>query len=167
MEDSSTRLILENLVRNLNLARSEDVSKITLGKYEDKTPNNNPFLRLFTGYRIDTLGIYPLEQTEYSGISGIKGYETEIRVGQIDVERRYDSYMKHEDYYLGYERIIIRINNPIELENGTAIPKSKIKISTPIGDRRESSATRVDYIRRAGIWLKKDLSDILPTEWIQ
>lgn len=156
---------LENLVKSLNSAILRPEEIIGLGEYADKTPGRNTVFYRWSHKEIGVRGEYPLEQTVHGrGTFALLGVPSEINIGSVFVETGYTE-VGSSDYDGGYEKIRLRIKEPIELKNGEVIPTCKIEILQEFGEWVESLMEREDHIKRAGLWVKADLSNVLPSEW--
>jgi len=153
---------LENLVRAINRnSRSDDV--IELGKFEARKPRKDAFAVLLEGRKREFVGKYPLLRTTYSrGAFSPLGVEKHERIGYVFVEAGtldFDS-----DYGGSYEAVRLRLKKPIELKHGI-IPNCSVKLIVESEDFGEETE-RADHTKLAGlIWVRKDLTHVLPTEW--
>ena len=157
---------MKGLVGKLNSALADPEETITLGEFITEKPIKNHFLHRLTNKKIENMGRYPLTQTVYSkGIFGFLDIDSEINLGNIFIETGFTDI---DSSYVGkYETIRLRTKYPIELKNDNIVPKCSIKLLQEFyDDFTEPYQKRRDHVRKLGlIWVKDDLSDILPSEW--
>ena len=153
---------LVNMI-NMSLARPDET--IELGKFENKKPKTNPFLYSLMDKEITTRGRFPLFQTEYGRglFSGLLGLEREANIGHISVETGYSEVSNN--YGGSYGTLQLRIKRPLRLKDGLVIPSCSVGLSQEMQEWEKPVQERNDYERCIGLWVRTDLSDVLPSEW--
>lgn len=93
--------------------------------------------------------------------------KSEIDVSYVFVEEGVSYIMTQKPE--PYQMLIFRTKEPFVLNNRKELPESKIGLFIQGGEADGNHRTlerRADYIKNdSGIWVKKDLSEILPTRW--
>lgn len=154
---------LEGLVERINSSLAEDEGEIERGFFEDKTPKNALSLLRSEGRIVDSIGEYPLIQT----VQGVLLTESETDIGYIHIER--GVVLECDGIY---EMLRLKTRKPLNFKDGKILPKCKVRIlleSLPfVGDY--DYMLREDFTKEFKFffglfWAKRDLSEILPTEW--
>jgi len=150
---------LEGLVKKLNSAISQANELIELKQESLILPKNNRQLM--------TKGKYSLVQN-FDAIDNLfdilLSAESEVNIGSIYFERGFSE--PESNYSPIYEKIKLRIDQPIRLRKGNVIPTCEVNLLVEKDEFVELSKYREDYAPRSIIGRKReDLSKILPTEW--
>lgn len=160
MAESGLEIInLEGLVKRLNSAIPQADEMIELKQESLVLPKNNRQLM--------TKGRYSLVQN-FDVIDNLFAMllsaESEVNIGSIYFER---GFLEPESNYGPiYEKIKLRIDQPIRLRRGNVIPACEVNLLVEQDELVESSKYREDYVPRSIIGRKRaDLSKILPTGW--
>ncbi|MFH1290581.1 MAG: hypothetical protein ABIH92_04185 [Nanoarchaeota archaeon] len=122
------------LVKNIGTATgSED--DFCLGKFSPKNVRNRPMGKRRTEYR----GRAPITRTVHDGVlSGLAGIKGERVVGYLEIRRGYVGEGQKENP--GYEEVILRVEEPIELKNGNTIPDCRVRVTRELKGSVETYA---------------------------
>ena len=150
---------LSNLIEHLNSSLRNKENVIELQDFEKRD-------RLFSyrlgNKRIDVRGLYPLTQRgDGRGIDGILGYDSEVEIGRIFVEKGFVDLDEGEDCEV-YEILELRLKSPLELTNKNIIPKCKIRLYRETCEWAEPFQEREDKLMYGIFPIGDDLSRFLP-----
>ncbi len=150
---------LEGLVKKLNSAIPQLDERIELKQECLELPKNNRQLM--------TKGKYSLFQN-FDAIDNLfyifLSPDSEEKIGSISFARGFSE--PESNYSPIYEKIKLRIDQPIRLRKGEVLPACEVNLLVEEDEFVGLSKYREDYIPRSIIGRKRsDLSKILPTEW--
>ncbi len=156
---------LDRLVKELNLRMPKSEGVIELVNFVHREPRKNPFLYRLDDRELEARGKYTVIQTvDSKGVRALFDLESEVKIGYVFVETGYTD--ASSDYGGRYETVRLRIKHPLELRGEVVIPNCSVKLLKEVDEVGEPYQERKDHVRVAGlVWIKKDLSKILPTEW--
>lgn len=156
MSEPQLKLLdISGLVERLNSALAESEPRISRREFELKEPRKNPFLYRARDRELESRGKYQL---------GILKPELGVNLGYVFVETGFTNVS--DDCGGGYETLRFRTYVPIELRNGNIIPECSVKLLIETEEIGPLHKERKDHTRKAGlIWVRSDLSSVLPTEW--
>lgn len=147
---------LDNLLREIN--ENLEGGKVFLEEFKDRQPKKISFLHRLRNREVISRGNYPLMQQVYSFMFG----SVDLNLGYIAVETGVDT---SSSYAGGYETLRLRIKHPLKLRDGRKIPSCSVKLLVEAEEYEEPYKKRRDHRRFPLLWIRRDLSDVLPTEW--
>ena len=164
---------LDGLVRRLDkhISLSDKELEFGLGtlKDEDKAEaeielGESPFF-----HELSVMALRPIKQQGYSLVKIMDNLlKSEENIGYAFVESG-ESLLATEKPEQ-YQMLVFRIREPLVLKNQKKLPESKINVFAQYreeeGFYKKALEKRADYVKiGSGIWVKRDLSEILPTRW--
>ena len=154
---------LGGLVKRINSALADSEGFIELDEFVPK--KTLPLIDRLKDRKTEARGSYAVIQTVYGDglINSLLASPSEINMGSVHVETG----ILAPDSCSGtaYEKMVLRINYPLKLKSGGHIPKCKVEFLRETEEWNSHLQRRTDYQRRGFLWVRTDLTNVLPPEW--